>query len=132
MKSSQKFTMYIDSNGVPGSHKSGEPLKGLKEVKVLKGQEIPKEIEAHVFMFNKEFIKLGEKPPEEIKDKKAPPIIPKRKYTEDSLYKVYDKDGMSGLKEIGKTFDPPVTDRSKNKLITEILAAQERIRRTGK
>ncbi len=138
MKARQDFVMYVNKDGVPIPHKSGEPLEeGAKKITVLRKHDVPQEIEKDVLMHNKEFLDIKFKDgkpvvPEHLQDVKAPPLLEKRKYSEEGLYKVFEKDGMEGLKKIGATFTPLVTDRSRNRLITEILAAQERIRRTGK
>ncbi len=138
MKAKQGFEYYLDKKlDIPVSHKDGEPKGHLVEIKVKRGDEIPKSIEKDILMFNKEFIELEYKDgkpvlPDHLKEVKAPPLIKKRKYTETKLHKVYEKFGLKGLKEIGATFKPSITDRSKQRLIFEILTAQERVRRTGK
>lgn len=137
MKAKQDFVYFVNEKNIPTPFKSGEDNKGIREIKIRKGEEIPKEIESDILMFNKELIDLEYKEgkpvvPEELKNIKSPPLLEKRKYDREGLIKTYNEKGMKGLKEIGESFNPPITDKSKDKLITEILTAQERIRRTGK
>lgn len=132
MKAKQDFVIYVDSGNVPVPYKSGEDKKGIKAITVKKGKDIPKEIEEYILHTNRDFIDRSSEIPKELKDKTPPPIVRERKYSEEYLYKVYEKKGLTGLKEIGEKFNPSITDRSHRRLINEILAAQNRIRRTGK
>lgn len=134
MKAKQDFVVHISTDtGSPVSYKEGEPIKGIKKLEIKKGKEVPGEIERYIFLFNKDFLDLEYKDgvpqnvPEDFKQLTPPPIIPKRKYTEEGLNKVYEKSGLEGLKKIGAKFDPPITDRSYKRLITEILIAQEKL-----
>ena len=118
--------MFLDKEGTPISHKSGEPMAGLKKIEVVKGKEIPKEIEQIILVRFPSFAEI----PEEIR-KKIPtpePRVTKREYSMENLV----NKSLSELKKIGAKFTPPITDRSADKLRSEILTAQERIRRTGK
>ena len=137
MKAKVDFVFHLkEDTGQPAVYTEGESKDGIKELKVKKGEEVPEEIQEYLFLYLKDYLELEYKDgiavvPDNLKGKEPKPIISKRKYSEESLHKVYEKDGMDGLKKIGKKFDPPITDRSYKKLINEILTAQERERRLG-
>ncbi|MHA1827946.1 MAG: hypothetical protein ACTSX6_04780 [Candidatus Heimdallarchaeaceae archaeon] len=138
MKAKQDFVIHVTKDtGDPISYKEGEPMTNIKKIVVKKGDEVPEDILQNIYLFNRDFLEIQYKDgvpvlPKELQDKKSPPLIPKRKYSMESLHKVYEKKGLQGLKEIGAKFDPPITDRSHKRLISEILTAQEKIQREGK
>jgi len=128
MKARQDFEMHLDSkSGAPVPYKDGDSLDGIKVVKVKKGEDVPKSVLSYLLVSGRDYLEIEE--PLKVKSK---PIIPKRKYSQESLIEVYNKDGMDGLKKIGDRFDPQITDRSHSRLISEILTAQERYIREGK
>lgn len=126
MKARQDFRMFIDKEGTPISHKSGESMEGKKKIEVAKGKEIPKEIEQIILVRFPSFAEIPEEKRKEIP--KPEPRVTKREYSMENL----GNKSLSELKKIGAKFEPPITDRSKNQIISEILTAQERIKRTGK
>ena len=127
----------IHKNIVP--YKDGDSKVGLEFTVIKKGSEIPKEHLIRLISSNMELIGDVEyvdkvpinlpadlyNRPEVSKEMK----IKKRKYTQNSLTKIYNDKGFSALKEIGAEFG--VTDRSRKRLITEILAIQEERQRKG-
>ena len=123
MKARQDFTYFIDlKTKSPTSVSGGDSLKNVKIYDIKKGDEIPKAIESYIAMYNPEFVELSTIPKG---TKKAPPRYGRGPlYTRENLSKVYNENGMKGLKEIGEKFG--VTDRSHAKLITEIIKAQEK------
>lgn len=127
MKARQDFVMYVSSkSNKPRPHKSGESLEGKNKIKVLKGKEIPKEIEELIL---RDFRDFADIPKEILKDLPKPePRVTKREYSMENLV----NKSLSELKKIGAKFTPPITDRSADRLRSEILTAQERIKRTGK
>ncbi len=127
MKARQDFVMYVNADNVPVSYKSGEVLPtGVRKVTVLKGEDIPKEIEKDIFINHRDYAVVTKEMMKDIP--KAKPLVEKRKYTMENL----TNKSLSELKKIGATFNPLITDRSKDRIINEILTAQRRIRRTGK
>lgn len=127
MKARQDFVMYVNSDNVPVSYKSGDPLpKGVRKITVSKGGNIPQEIEKDIFINHRDYVVVTKEMMKDIP--KAKPIVEKRKYSMENLTNL----SLRELKKIGAKFKPPITDRSKDKIISEILTAQERIRRTGK
>ena len=138
MKATKDFTIIL-REGIRVPYKEGDDKTNLKFIKIKKNQEIPNEHIRNIIERNLELVDV------EYKDKK--PILPKefspepkpikkmkiekRKYSQESLTKLYNEEGMSALKEVGKEFDPLVTDRSYRRLIAEILRAQEERQRKG-
>ena len=131
MKAKQDFTFHISlENGNLVSYKEGESKKDIKEIKVKKGDEIPKEIEKEVFLFYRDFAVIEYKNgvpqvSEELQGTERPPLIPKRKYEPEQLH----KETLEELKKIGIKLG--CISKTKVKLITEILVAQEKLIREG-
>ena len=126
MKAKQDFRIFLDKEGTPVSYKSGDPMTGIKKIEVMKGKEIPKEIEKTILIRFPDFAEIPEEKKKEIP--KPEPRVTKRKYSMENLVNL----SLKELKEIGAKFIPPITDRSADRLRSEILTAQERIKRTGK
>lgn len=139
MKATKDFVIVLNKDGHRTPYKEGDDKAGLKFVEVKKGGEIPTEFIKHYINHNIEMVEV------EYKDNK--PFIPpglfdspkvstemkikKRKYSQDSLNEIYNKEGFSALRKIGKEFDPPVVDNSSRRIIVEILKRQEENQREG-
>lgn len=148
MKAKQNFTFHLDKDG----NKVSNTVKGAKEINVKAGEEVSKKCSIDVIktilIAHPSFLDLKKDssgiivltpedqkkydfsgrppPPAPIPEYKGKMVVPEEKYTLESLNKVYNKTGLKGLKEIGATFEPSITDRSSNKLIGEILNAQDK------
>lgn len=59
--------------------------------------------------------------PQVSSDEETPVIESVFKYTKESLEEL----SFSELRKLGKNFDPPIVDRSKTRIIKEILGAQQ-------
>jgi len=141
MIAAEDLVIITNKDGVTVPYKEGDSRTDLEFMTIKRGKEIPKQFLKRFVERNME--KIGDViykdmfPMNLPKDLYTVPKtskemkIKKRKYTQDSLNIVFDKDGFSALKKIGQEFDPPVTDRSKNRLIMEILRAQEERQRAG-
>ena len=140
MKAASDLVIIInEQEKVIVSYKDGDSTKGLKFVKIKKGEEIPDKYLKRFIDRNLEQIadvKYIDKVPVNLpKGLYIPPKvskemkIKKRKYSLESLTKIYNKDGFSALKEVGKEFG--VTDRSYRRLMNEILTVQEERQRKG-
>lgn len=138
MKSLDNFTIVL-RRGLPIPYKDGDSKKDVEFVKVKKGEDIPKKIlklviERNLIYVDVKYINkvpqglptdIGLSLPEVSKELKIKP----RKYTQNSLTKVYNDNGFSALKKIGEEFG--TTDRSYRRLIVEILKLQEERQRKG-
>ena len=142
MKAGEDLIIIIDESGTLVPYKEGDSKDGLTFKTIKKGTEIPGE-------FLKRFIERNlEKIGDVIYKDKVPINLPKdlglttppvskkmkikrRKYSQESLTEIYNKDGFSALRKIGQEFDPPVIDRSYRRIIVEILRAQEERQRLG-
>ena len=149
MKTKQNFEFYIDSeSNLITSYYSGEDKK-VKKVEYKKGQETKKEHDEHIarlIVTNPEFFEvefIGRVPklsPEEQKrfgitsPIERPPYVPKRKYSEDNLVKIYNKGKQDALEKIAvEEFGLTVKPRTRySKIITMILNEQEKNRRERK
>ena len=138
MKALDNLVIVIDKDGHRVPYKHGDSKVGLKFIEVKKGTEIPKAYLKEIAERNIELLagivykdKVPQNLPEGVgipaKSKKLK--IKKRKYTQESLTKIKNEEGFSALKVIGAKFG--VTDRSSNRLIKEILKAQEEKQRAG-
>ena len=138
MKATEDFAIIVNKERIRVPYKEGDSKEGLKFIQVKKNKEIPTEFISYILAKNLELVDVEYKdkrpilpkgleinPPEEPKKMK----IKRRKYTQDSLNTIYDEQGFSALKNIGKEFG--VTDRSSRKLVVEILRAQEEKQRAG-
>jgi len=140
MKAAENITIVIhdkDKNLV--SYKDGDSKAGLTFTVIKKGEEIPSNLLRNLVERNIE--KIGDI----IYKDKRPTNLPKdfnvesktstkmeikkRKYSQNSLTKIYNDKGFSALKKIGEEFG--VTDRSYRRLINEILTVQEERQRKG-
>lgn len=140
MKAAEDLVIIKNKDGIIVPYKEGNSKEGLTFVTIKKDKEIPKE-------YLKRFVERNiEKIGDVIYKDKFPVNLPKdlgivpkpepktmeikkRKYSQESLTEVMNKEGFSALKKIGAEFG--VTDRSSNKLIVEILRAQEEKQRAG-
>jgi len=140
MKAAEDIVIvFHEKDKVVVPYKDGDSKKGLKFIKVKKGEAIPDEHLERIANTNLEKIAgiiYEDKFPTNLpKGIYKPELtgtvlkIKKRKYTQESLTKVYNEKGFSELKKIGAEFG--VTDRSKRRIITEILAVQEERHRKG-
>ena len=141
MKAGEDLVIIRNKDGTTVPYKEGDSKDDLTFTTIKKGKEIPKEFLKRYVEHNIE--KIGDViykdsfPINLPKDLEVPaPVakemkIKKRKYSQDSLYEIYnDKEkGFSALKKIGEEFG--VTDRSSRRLIVEILRAQEERQRAG-
>lgn len=139
MKSIEDFIIVTNKDGTRVPYRDGDSKEGLEFIEVKKGTEIPNKFLKEIAEKNlhlvagvefKDMIPINL--PEGIGI--SPPIltefkVKKRKYSQESLTKIYNEKGFSALKEIGTEFG--VTDKSSKKLITEILRAQEEKQRAG-
>ena len=140
MKAAEDITIVFHvKNKVIVSYKDGASKKDLEFIKIKKGEEIPDKYLERIVRTNLEKIadvKYVDKFPVNIpKGLYKPELtgtkmkIKRRKYSQESLTNIYIEKGFSALKEIGKEFG--VTDRSKRRIIVEILAVQEERQRAG-
>jgi len=142
MKAGEELVIIRNKDGTIVPYKSGHSTKDLTFTKIKKGTEIPREFLKRIVERNIE--KIGDviykdKVPINLpKDLGLTPTpIPKkmkikrRKYSQESLTEIFNKDGFSALRKIGQEFDPPVIDRSYRRIIVEILRAQEERQRAG-
>ena len=142
MKAGEDLVIIRNKDGTTIPYKEGDSKEDLTFTTIKKGKEIPREFLKRFVEHNIEKIgdviykdkfpinltkEMGIVPAPVAKVKK----IKKRKYSQDSLYEIYnDKEkGFSALKKIGEEFG--VTDRSSRRLIVEILRAQEERQRDG-
>ncbi len=134
MKAGEDLVIIRNKEGSIVPYKSGDPTKDLTFTIIKKGKDIPKEHLKRLVERNIEKIgdveykdKFPINLPKELGKVPTPPSEPmkvkKRKYSQDSLYEIYNDKGFSALKKIGEEFG--VTDRSSRRLIVEILKAQE-------
>lgn len=134
MKAGEDLIIIRNKDGTIVPYKEGDPKNHLTFTKVPKGTQIPREFLKRFIERNLE--KIGDviykdsypiNLPKDLEIVKPPTPkemkIKKRKYSQDSLYEIYNDKGFSALKKIGEEFG--VTDRSSRKLIVEILRAQE-------
>jgi len=139
MKAAKDFDVVLNKEGTTRvSYRMGYPKDNIKIIKIKKGETIPKEFVKGLIERNIENVELEWKehrpiiPPGlgvELPEPSKKMRIPKRKYTLESLTIISNEKGLSALKKIGAEFG--VTDRSKNKLISEILREQEKRQREG-
>lgn len=141
-KAGEDLVIIMNKEGAIVPYKEGDPKTELTFTKIKKGETIPKEFLKRFVERNIE--KIGDV---EYKDKLpinlpkdlgiiSKPVpkemkIKKRKYSQESLTDIYEKDGFSALRKIGLEFDPPVKDNSSRRIIVEILRAQEERQRAG-
>lgn len=139
MKAAEDLVIITNKNGVVVPYKHGDSKKDLKFITVKKGNEIPQQHLKRYIDHNLEKIAgviYEDKVPTNLPEGLYKPElfstelkIKKRRYTQNSLTKIYNEKGFSALKKIGLEFG--VTDRSKRRIITEILAVQEERQRKG-
>ncbi len=139
-KAGEDLVIITNKDDTIVPYKEGDSKEGLTFKTIKKGTDIPKDFLKRLIERNIE--KIGDV---EYVDKK-PINLPKglgiaisptpkkmqikrRKYSQDSLYEVYNNKGFSALKKIGEEFG--VTDRSSRRLIVEILKVQEERQRDG-
>lgn len=139
MKSIEDFVIVIDKDGTRVPYRDGDSKEGLEFIQVKKGTEIPEKYLKEICEKNlhlvagvefKDMIPINL--PEGIGISK--PVltefkVKKRKYSQESLTKIYNEKGFSALKEIGTEFG--VKENSYKKLIPEILRIQEERQRAG-
>ncbi len=140
MKAAEDLVIVKTKEGTIVPYKEGDSKENLTFVTIKKDEEIPKEylkrfVERNIGKIGDVIYKdkfptnlpkdLGIVPEPVSKTMK----IEKRKYSQESLTGVMNEKGFPALKEIGAEFG--VTDRSSNKLIVEILRAQEEKQRKG-
>lgn len=142
MKARQDFLLALDKKGNRVSFTGVE--KGVEEVLIEKGKEVPDRYVHDLVLRNPDFLDLkfeegrvvlseAEQKKFDLPDGKLPvpkPKVIKREHSNESLVKLYNAEGMDGLKKVGEKFN--VTDRSHKKLINEILREQEKIVRENK
>ncbi len=139
MNATEDFTIAVNKDGFRVPYRVGVTYKNLTFIHVRKGNEIPTKFLKNIIEHNIELVDVKYKFRKPINlpngmDISQPEIsktmkINRRKYSQESLTKLYNEKGFSALKEIGKEFG--VTDRSYRRLINEILTAQETKQRTG-
>ena len=142
MKAGEDLVIIRNKDGTTIPYKEGDSKEDLTFTTIKKGKEIPREFLKRFVEHNIEKIgdviykdkfpinlpkDLGIVPAPVAKEMK----IKKRKYSQDSLYEIYNEKGFSALKKIGLEFDPPVKDNSSRRIIVEILRAQEERQRDG-
>ena len=121
------------------SYKEGDSKKDLEFHTIKRGSQIPDKFLKRLVNHNIEKIgdvKYKDKVPINLPKDLLPKVevskkmkIKKRKYSQESLTKIYNDKGFTALKKIGEEFK--VTDRSSRRLIVEILRAQEEKQRAG-
>ena len=141
MKAKQNFVVYLDKNENMTPYYSGES-KEVKELKFKVNDEVPDIIVADLIKTNPDYLQVeyasGQfKLTEEEKKRfnlvsgkiERPPLVPPRKYSQDSLTKILNEKGVEELKKIAEEeFGMEVKKASKT-LLTKILLEQEQRRR---
>lgn len=139
MKAKQDFEIVTNKEGTTRVPYKGD--SGVKVIKVKKGSEIPKEWLQDIVEKNPDFVEIeysegvpqnlpkGMSIPKPVVSKKAQ--VPKRKYTQNNLTTVYNKDGQDGLQKIAEEeFGIVVPKYTRySKIINWILEKQEEQRR---
>ena len=142
MKAKQDFVIYLDSNKNMTSHYSGDPMTGKSELKFKVNDEVPDNLvgdllktnpgflqvdyEAGQFkLTNEELVKYG------LKSGKIerPPIVPPRKYSQESLTKILNSKGVEELKRIAEEEFGMKDIKASKSLIVKILNESEKQRR---
>ena len=141
MKAKQNFVVYLDKNENMTPYYSGES-KEVKELKFKVNDEVPDILVADLIKTNPDYLQVeyasGQfKLTEEEKKRfnlvsgkiERPPLVPPRKYSQDSLTKILNEKGVEELKKIAEEeFGMEVKKASKT-LLTKILLEQEQRRR---
>ena len=133
MKAIKDFVVYVDKDSNLVSHSRSESLDGKKKISVKKGETVPEEIVQPLLTNLPDYLEIEIKQgrlviPEKYKRKKNI-RIKKLGYTREQLNNIYNEKKMKGLREIGSKFDPPIVDRSAQRLIAEILKAEVQLRK---
>ena len=149
MKATEDILIVLNKEqNVRVPYKDGDSKKGLDISVIKKGQEIPDRYARQFAEKNLEYL--------DIKYKNKSPIFPEgfqvieppvskklkiknRKFSQNSLTKIAnEKGGLEKLKKIGKELGeklgvkkPEMTDRSRSKLVVELLKLQEQLQRKG-
>jgi len=132
MKARQEFVLHIDEKGNKIPWK-GDLKKGIKELKIKKGDEVPKEFIKDLIVYNLDLLDVQFKEgrpvlPEEYVPTKAPePIVKIKKHTQNKLTKVYNAGGQDALEKIAvEEFGITIPKYTRyGKIINWILEKQE-------
>ena len=142
MKAKQNFVLYLDSNRNPVSYYSGESMDGKIVVKLQKGDEIPDDLVSTLLKRLPDYVDVEYKAGQFVltdEEKKrfgmasgkieVTPIVTPRKYSQNSLTVIYNKEGVKELKRIAEEEFNMKDVKASKSLITAILLKQEESRR---
>ena len=141
MKAKQNFVVYLDKNENMTPYYSGES-KEVKELKFKVNDEAPDILVADLIKTNPDYLQVeyasGQfKLTEEEKKRfnlvsgkiERPPLVPPRKYSQDSLTKILNEKGVGELKKIAEEEFGMEVEKASKTLLTKILLEQEQRRR---
>ena len=143
MRAKQNFTVYVDSNKNMIPHSCTDSIEGKTKIDVKIGDEVPDFLVAEFLKSNPDYLQVEYEAGQlkltdeelvkyNLKSRKIErePFIKPRKYSQDSLTKILNKDGKDALAKIMKE-EFGIEVKPSKKLLVEILRLQEQRRRGG-